>query len=98
MPHTPGPWMADRYGIVTGGEFYCTSIVDVKFAGMPNVEERKANLALVASAPELLEACVWALDALLGVRLDERLETEPDVECSIKQLRDVIAEATSGGN
>ena len=56
MKHTPGPWIQDKWGHVkqTNGE-------SVPFGGvtlaMSNSDEIRANDRLVATAPELLEAC-----------------------------------------
>jgi hypothetical protein len=45
MKYTPGPWRIDEQDIFSGYEFICT------WSG------RSSNANLIASAPELLEAC-----------------------------------------
>ncbi len=67
--HTPGPWGINKYGGVGAGKnFLCPVIIDSTgdpfdgfhvFDGKGDLskEEIAANVALIAAAPELLEAC-----------------------------------------
>lgn len=57
--HTPGPWLVQGDDIVTDG--FTVGGVNIEDAEK-RPEEAKANLALMANAPELLEA----LEALWG--------------------------------
>lgn len=67
--HTPGPWQYD-----SDGHFVCVDmdaskmICDIrgwgwlqKMGHQKAVETQIANAKLIASAPDLLEACQWAL-------------------------------------
>jgi hypothetical protein len=74
--HTPGPWRVDRYGIVTGGADYCTSVAECQVppkSKFPPSEyarlaaEQNANARLIAAAPDLLEALQLASDMLHDV-------------------------------
>ena len=71
VKHTPGPWIADRYGRVYGapderskhknGRPFIGHIVDIGGRHAPNVnkgsidEVGKADSSLIAAAPELLK-------------------------------------------
>jgi hypothetical protein len=61
--HTPGPWFAEKYGLIQGGslrEFARGKAVEQLGAAMGthyiSDEERQANAVLMAAAPELVEA------------------------------------------
>ena len=62
MMHTPGPWGYEHFGSM---DIYITSD-DGDIAQLePGMPDMKANAALIAAAPELLEACERAA-LLLG--------------------------------
>ncbi len=53
MQHTPGPWAADQFGLVTAGKNRL-HIAQAMTTGMGKAAD--ANAALIAAAPELLKA------------------------------------------
>jgi hypothetical protein len=57
MKHTPGPWViqTDNRGFYWIDKL--TNDGGFSICNLGNVEEAKANAALIAAAPELLEAC-----------------------------------------
>jgi hypothetical protein len=69
--HTPGPWSIDRTGERHGQRPYGISagkrgptpknIVNWGGVAAPASQESEANARLIASAPDLLEACQTAL-------------------------------------
>ena len=72
--HTPGPWKIRS--------FYNQDIVyinaeDDKGFGIAEIlgENKEANARLIASAPELLEACKVILDADMGKSLPKSYRT-----------------------
>lgn len=60
VKHTPGPWTY-REGMISGGNKI--KIAEMDQCHMPNIEHY-ANAALIAAAPELLEACKKAIIAI----------------------------------
>jgi hypothetical protein len=59
MPHTPGPWKAERHGacgafIIDGEHWQDVGIASVNRYDRHDVE---ANARLIAAAPELLAEC-----------------------------------------
>jgi predicted NAD/FAD-dependent oxidoreductase len=65
VKHTPGPWHieADDGSSPAAMEeclAICTDDAHIAFA----FDDQKANARLIAAAPELLEACISALDLL----------------------------------
>ena len=83
--HTPGPWTADIYCVWAGEIFVCGTQT-----GLP-VERQIANARLIASAPDLLAACLSALRAL-----EDNLSPGPMDEDAKAGLRAAIARATGG--
>ena len=70
MKHTPGPWRVGKYG----GVYSSHPEHDYAICGLSHKDgtgrrNYKANARLIASAPELLEACKCALKSL-GFYLD----------------------------
>ena len=68
--HTPGPWFVDRLNgpTETHRPMLCVVTRDVTIAeldvdGGPSQDVRNANAALIAAAPDLLEACHALLTA-----------------------------------
>ena len=70
--HTPGPWEANGV-IVTAGRESFRALFDCKPISMTlSAEECEANAQLIAAAPELLEACIKAHDALLALHVCDK--------------------------
>lgn len=95
--HTPGPWYASinegqAYRISqqpTGGTFWIAET----FAGVMGNEE-EANANLIAAAPDLLDACVEALDRLRHVAsVEPQLNGYGARRETIQQLTAAIAKA-----
>lgn len=95
---TPGPWSLNRHGAVVGGKFHeyangsAQSQVAMVVGSREVVEqEMKANAALIAAAPELLEAlkdCVRGLEHIASQLFPDTLE----------RAHAAIAKATSISN
>ena len=65
--HTPGPWKTDENGVITGGDYYCTSVATTPVLWWREgalALEAHANARLIAAAPDLLWACVKILASL----------------------------------
>jgi len=65
--HTPGPWVVgfggtegDGYATITSG-FRGRAIAEMTTSDEIQEHEMNNNASLIAAAPELLEACKWAL-------------------------------------
>lgn len=98
MSHTPGPWRANwiRPDHSRGHTFdpTCAILADtaeygtVRVADIPDplTPEEEANACLVAAAPDLLDACEVALDALRDL-------TDHYTSGTIQRLEAVIAQA-----
>lgn len=61
--HTPGPWEAEKFGAIHGGEDQQyfrgrrrSQVATACLAGNIHDDERDANARLIAAAPDLLEA------------------------------------------
>ena len=88
MSYTPGPWKAApptqtttfRIDTPKGSIFGSCS-------GLPKLEEWHANARLIAAAPDLLRACLIALDALGCDRTrQDRLEAQKIIHTTIKSI------------
>jgi len=60
--HTPGPWKFDHdeeaaASYITAGDMPQIAMCSYTIMGGPEITEQRANAALIAAAPELLEAC-----------------------------------------
>ena len=71
MPHTPGPWVVDDANpelvaqLVEGIYEYVASTAIGNFCSTERSgKEEEANARLIAAAPDLLEACKKALEAI----------------------------------
>lgn len=83
--HTPGPWTANRYCILTQ-DHIC--IAEVNAPTGPG--EGYANTLLMAAAPDLLRASEMALETINCSKTgDERLK-------AVATLREAIIKATGG--
>jgi hypothetical protein len=71
MEHTPAPWATTRYsndfGVYPENEQRRGQ--DVALVRGDD-SEAEANARLIAAAPDLLEACQWAMGFLTGVKCD----------------------------
>lgn len=96
VEHTPGPWKleAGRSIVTDGGRFNLAYSTDKKTgaASFPNFVELDANAALIAACPDLLSACVAALEALntaprfnVGTTTSYRIASQ--VEAAIAKAR-----------
>ena len=88
--HTPGPWDVEPKGsrhFVDGADGLTVAYLDR--AGVRERAEIEANARLIASAPELLAACMSALRAL-----EDNLQPGPMDADAKDGLRAAIARAT----
>ncbi len=65
--YTPGPWAADKFGLVTAGKNRL-HIAQAMTTGMGKAAD--ANAALIAAAPELLEALRTIVANASSVQMD----------------------------
>lgn len=99
--HTPGPWeIGETARDCILGRNGCRFTICV----MQNTHrpEQKANARLIAAAPELLEACLAAVDDLEWHQAQDAEMSECDPEevagiGSLEFLRAAIAKAIGGG-
>jgi len=69
MSYTKGPWRIGNTSNTEQDIFNGDGSVYIGFVSNTNtqsIEENKANARLIASAPDLLEACKWAFVQLGG--------------------------------
>lgn len=93
--HTPGPWVTNQGSVIAKNalKVYSIEICDPS-AGVNGIgkllpiDEREANAALIAAAPDLLAALEWAEAMILQHCKNEDGQT-PDVE----PIRAAIAKA-----
>ena len=78
--HTPGAWWyvwnADRWMVFAGHGKKRTTLAEVF---TQNVDDPKANTRLIASAPEMHTALIWAVEALRATEVfmcGQGLETD----------------------
>jgi hypothetical protein len=97
--HTPGPWFAERHGIVTadvGGHRrqVASTTGDAVMHGDPNtnvIELQMANARLIAAAPELLDCLNLAIS-----RCSACGTCGPAYCADCRAARAAIAKATGG--
>jgi hypothetical protein len=90
VKHTPGPWMIETPK--TGGRFITGKGFPVASLTGHHVDDWDGNARLIAAAPELLEACQYAL----GHLLDNEKYTGDDVLWScVSHFTRAIAKATA---
>lgn len=90
MIHRPAPWfiVAD----VPGSEIGYRAIVDAEgFTVCDPSPMGEANAALIAAAPDLLEALQWALD-----QIEDSLD--PDHQAALNAAHNAITRATGGND
>ena len=83
--HTPGPWYLNPRGWIVQSTGDIVTRLECS-------ENKEADAMLLASAPELLSACMSALRAL-----EDNLQPGPMDEDAKEGLRAAIAKATEGG-
>lgn len=85
--HTPGPWIAGSTGRNIWGDDnrVLVATVDIPSPHIKTFEEQEANARLIASAPDLFEACKHAL-GLLATYAKEETGT-------LNELKQAIAKA-----
>ena len=89
LKSTPGPWTAnfdDNQPTVVNSEGVLIADVNV-FDGT----EEDANAYLIAAAPELLEACRWAITELTATEEQRTADTLAD---TLERLREAIKKAS----
>ena len=73
--HTPGPWAIEHDGpalpIITAPATTSAGKIMTDVIAHAKGDNAEANARLCASAPELLEALEWAIEALDDNRLDQ---------------------------
>lgn len=91
MTHTPGPWKlqnviaSDRHTLVYKRIIAKGIKEAIAFAGVYKGHNAEANAQLIAAAPELLDACIDALEILKVYG--------PGPCATISKLEDAIAKA-----
>lgn len=97
MTHTPAPWTIQHATIANTELHKCIVQSHVPYKDQP--QEAQANARLIASAPELLNACGFALEWLENlsrVNIDALLDSQPD-QGGLRILRKAIAQAMGKG-
>ena len=105
--HTPGPWIVDDKHIHAAGYVYTTALVDDDLVVEVNTDTRagglltdtdRANLALIAMAPELLAIAIECerLLADFDQAADEDNDGWKEERTALETLRKLIAKATQG--
>lgn len=91
--HSKGPWRYDGHGVNSvEGERICKPSYEGPYSGDNNRLERyDADCNLIASAPELLEACKLALDEI--EKAAERFATDKETWLSYEALKNAIVKA-----
>lgn len=94
---TPGPWSAGEdeesmaTSIITAGN---GDILCVVGTFMTSTEEDLANAELIASAPDLLEACLRARNQFYAAGYEPKAGSMNPTECLLAQLIAAISKAT----
>lgn len=88
--HTPGPWVLSEdhvsaiYGAPVDGRSY--GVVAKTSEYIDPRDSQEANARLISAAPELLEVCKIALDALGCDRLwQDRLEAQRAIRAAMRK-------------
>jgi hypothetical protein len=85
--HTPGPWMIER-GVITSPT---RPVAKIQPTGEWLHNVLSADAALIAAAPDMLEA----LESALPILLDEsRKRPAPEWDALVRSFRAAIAKAT----
>lgn len=104
--HTPGPWNVTRiaYDIARGIDSgvrevkavrnggYKRYIADVRSIDSQGIDNTEANAALIAAAPDMLEALRAASEWLNDMGCEHN-ETEPDRRCTVCIVNQAITKA-----
>ncbi len=94
MNHTPGPWKNRTMGDdadENGGQVFSGKLhlATAHYGNGIDCSEKSANAALIAAAPELLQACITALHVLDVCKCDDMAKLAGN------GIRAAIAKATS---
>ena len=91
--YTPGPWREHK-GLITSDRF---GVIAAMQDGVSK-EQQRSNARLIAAAPELIEACKLAADAI-GRTLDleygagnDEFEDVQDLAASLDKVENAIAQ------
>jgi len=96
---TPGPWEKKGNTIFGNGRRICDLLILYDGDWQPWAEEQEANARLIATAPELYEACKTVEGLLNGLdSASLAAQAEPRFKNYINLLRDVLAKAEKGGS
>lgn len=99
--HTPGPWIFNTTYDSDGGNvtdksgryIACCDGCDIPgTSGEVSVAEAKANAQLIAAAPDLLEALVYARDEI-AMRVEEDGGNAYSVKKACRKIDEAIAKA-----
>jgi hypothetical protein len=85
--HTPGPWIKDGK-VITNESYKQIALVAIH---EKSIEEREANLTLIAAAPEMLEALGNILKLAYDLRGDDF-----NISCQIKEICEPIINKAKG--
>lgn len=99
MSHSPGPWKIEEPQHTGGWGLCVSSITNFIVARIPgrNTAERRANVALIAAAPELLAACEAAFSLPYVRMIGDAYEEGMPERALYEQLRNAIAKARGKG-
>jgi hypothetical protein len=94
--HSPGPWWVDDDGFIAAGSGDNYVTIAEGLAPSNDLDEITANLALLAAAPDLLQAARCALADLEGIlpEFEPSGDREHPAWQTIEELRAAIRKAT----
>jgi hypothetical protein len=98
--HTPGPWWVTQNGVRSHGRYIAHTNSAIRYEGQEDryafeVAQRDADKALLAAAPDLLEAARFALDEAEGLLRSyvEGSKGFAEQMAALQPIRDAIAKA-----
>ena len=98
--HTPGPWTVDE--VEQDGKVISRGIFDVHGIGLNKGSEfelfSRADAALMALAPELLEACELFMDAWIQDEERNMHQLRQDMDEAYSRAKTAIAKAKGESN
>lgn len=97
--HTPGPWTSHDFWVGNEGGMMVADCVTEHNKNLPS-KEKYANARLIAAAPELRDACNYAVGVLESMPEDmrEQLADILDEDIEFDWLNAVLAKADSAGS
>jgi hypothetical protein len=90
--HTPGPWSYDQRWVSAGHGDQKIAICGMFYLDHAPRDEVEANMRLIATAPDLLEALQEAVEALQAI--EETTEFPSLVGSALEAVSKAIAKAT----